>query len=84
MSIKPGDTVHHRPSGEDWIVGAVYEDGRIIPLGWPCSTMLLSDCDITERCSEDESQQWIREMAAIDGSDPRATWAARQLSALRG
>ena len=42
------------------------------------------DAIMTVRCSEDESQQWIREMAAIDGSDPRATWAARQLSALRG
>jgi hypothetical protein len=33
-NIDTGDTVHHGPTGEDWLVAFVDGD-KLSPLGWP-------------------------------------------------
>ena len=49
--IMAGDTVLHRPTGETWVVcGVNYEQGRLIPCGYPFPSMAwLEDCELLER-----------------------------------
>lgn len=50
-----GDTVKHLPSGETWEVA--YADPKTNTLawfGWPDGQARLSDCELVERCSEEE------------------------------
>lgn len=45
-ALERGDTVHHGPSGEDWIL----LDGEYVyPAGWPASRALASDCTLKEK-----------------------------------
>jgi len=45
--FKPGDRVTHNPTGEEWILVAVY-GSYVKPGGWPESYALASDCTTTE------------------------------------
>lgn len=48
--IKPGDTVHHHPTNEDWVVcGVNNETCELIPCGYPFPSMAnISDCRLIE------------------------------------
>lgn len=46
--IEAGDTVHHQPTGEDWIVRYVKGD-RLSWLGWPPGEAKLSDCTLIKK-----------------------------------
>ena len=52
--IMAGDTVLHRPTGETWVVcGVNYEQGRLIPCGWPFPSLArLEDCELLEKRKE--------------------------------
>jgi len=49
--IRANDWVHHRPSGETWIVCGVSSDGqRLVPCGYPFPTVAtVSDCDLLKQ-----------------------------------
>lgn len=49
--IHAGDTVLHRPSGENWFVcGVNYEQGCLIPCGYPFPSIgNIADCKLLER-----------------------------------
>lgn len=47
----PGDHVHHRPTGEDWVVKRSGEDSDgeyVEPAGWPPCRARAIDCDLIE------------------------------------
>lgn len=46
--LRPGDTVLHRPSGEEWVLLRV-KDGYIYPAGWPVSRARSEDCELVEK-----------------------------------
>lgn len=49
-SIRCGDTVLHRPSGEKWVVAAADpERDEIMWCGWPEGVAKLSDCELIDR-----------------------------------
>lgn len=79
--IKTGDAVHHKPTGEDWIVGAVYYDKNLFSwCGWPEGFANITDCKLVRSCTEDERIDLLREMAAMDDEkDHRRTYAIAQL-----
>ena len=56
--IKPNDVVLHKPSGEKWVVAGVnYDDGRLIPKGYPFPSLAkIDDCELLERRYELEPQ----------------------------
>jgi hypothetical protein len=78
ISPKPGDVVCHRPSGESWLV-AIADPSRdeLVACGWPCSIEKLSDCDIAEECSLDESRKLAASLSTLrddrGGADYRAS-----------
>lgn len=57
-----GDTVLHKPSGETWTVA--YTDAARDELawcGWPEGWAKLSDCEITNRCTDEEHMRLVSE-----------------------
>jgi hypothetical protein len=69
--VKIGDTVLHKPSGEQWVVARIYSNGDIIPAGWPCSLGRAEDIELVEECSE-EAHDYLREkLTHLPPSDPR-------------
>ena len=50
--IERGDEVHHKPSGEKWVVLRAGTDsyGEFVePAGWPPCRARASDCDLTKK-----------------------------------
>lgn len=80
MTIKTGDRVFHRPSGETWVVAFVRGDD-LAWCGWPEGVARLADCELVKSCTEEESLTLIQEMAAMhDTSDHRCRWAKQELA----
>lgn len=48
VDFNPGDFVHHKPSGEDWILLEVKGD-YVVPAGWPRCEAKASDCILVKR-----------------------------------
>lgn len=60
--MRTGDIVHHKPSGEDWVVAwADHESGYMAPCGWPTCEALISDCEIKTPATDDQ----CRELAGV-------------------
>ena len=67
-----GDTVHHRPSGEDWLVA--YADparDELAWCGWPPGVAKLSDCTLVRRCSDEEHAALVAQILRMPGGDHR-------------
>lgn len=47
-TLKAGDVVFHRPTGEKWLLIENERDGHVIPGGWPRTRARASDCDLVE------------------------------------
>lgn len=71
--FRTGDIVHHRPTGEDWTVAAVWEgSGDLAWCGWPDGRARISDCDLIRTCTDDRHWQLVEEIAqANSGSRTR-------------
>ena len=77
--IRAGDIVHHKPTGEDWVVA--YVDGEYLAwCGWPDGRAKLADCQLKKSCTDEEHIKWLREIAESSGT--RASRAQRALEAL--
>jgi hypothetical protein len=65
------DTVHHRPTGESWVVAYVRGD-RLAWCGWPEGLAALSDCILTAKATPEQRDKLLREMAKnTDGARGR-------------
>ena len=67
-----GDTVRHRPSGEEWLVA--YADPAHDALawaGWPDGRARLSDCEIVARCSDEAHRAHVASWLRLTDSDSR-------------
>lgn len=81
VPIRAGDHVHHRPSGEDWVVA--YVDGDYLaPCGWPNGEAKLSDCVLKKSCSDEEHAAILLEIAKVD--DKRGVKARAAIAAAKG
>ena len=78
MDIDTGDTVLHKPTGEEWLVAGVKGD-RLMWCGWPQGTASLNDCDLVAKAMPEARDKLLREMAAMPGSDMRKTYAMQRL-----
>jgi hypothetical protein len=82
--IRAGDTVHHEPTGEDWVVA--YVDGDYLAwCGWPAGEAKISDCWLKKSCTDEEHVKWLHDIAKADGKrGRRARLALEDLPTLRG
>ena len=84
-SFRAGDTVHHAPSGEDWLLATDEENGKVQACGWPESIAEAKDCQLLEPASDSERLDMLKTWAAEGKGyeherDSRTRAARRQLS----
>ncbi len=79
--IRTGDTIHHRPSGEDWLV-AFARNGEVCCCGWPESYADIDDCDLVEAGTDDERTALLEAMAKFTRGkhDARREYAIKTLA----
>jgi hypothetical protein len=72
-SVKPpfrtGDTVHHGPTGEEWIVA--YADpatGYMSWFGWPNGEAKICHCTLVEVASDEDHRKYLAELKNAGGS----------------
>lgn len=78
MNIKTGDTVMHKPTGEEWLVAGV-DNGQLMWCGWPEGSVPVEDCELVKSTSDEDSIEWLRILAAMTGPDMRKRYAIRML-----
>lgn len=78
-SIDTGDTVLHRPTGEQWIVAYVNGD-RLSACGWPDTIVPLADCELVHKARPGQRMDILQMMATSTGH--RADYAREVLAAL--
>lgn len=81
QTIDTGDSVHHAPSGETWVVAYVQGD-RLAWCGWPEGEAKLSDCTLIQKAAPEYRQKLLEDMAAMTGSDARKRYAQHVLQSL--
>jgi len=62
MTIRTGDRVLHRPSGEHWLVAYVQDD-RLAWCGWPEGEARLEDCELERSCTDEQHWKLVEEIA---------------------
>jgi len=84
--IDTGDTVFHRPTGEEWIV-AIVEGEHLYWCGWPPGRAHLSDCELRAKAAPGEALDLLRRLAAMqpddNGWDERKSIATARLAAMK-
>lgn len=80
MPIQTGDTVLHKPTGEEWLV-AFEKDGRLYWCGWPEGCADTSDCELVEKGTYAQRQALLKDMAKMNGNDARKCYAQEELAA---
>lgn len=72
--MRTGDRVYHRPSGETWLVAAVWPDRDDMAwCGWPDGLARMSDCDLVRAC-DDEAHWKLVEQIAKGATGTRARY----------
>jgi len=67
-----GDTVKHKPTGENWFVAFADPDTKYLaPAGWPDSRAELSDCEMVRRCSDLEHIAAVAQWEAVENDTRR-------------
>lgn len=79
MDIDTGDTVLHRPTGEEWLVAGV-ENGRLMWYGWPPGTADVADCELIRKATTTERDKLLHELADMRNDDKRRRLARSVLS----
>lgn len=77
--MRAGDHVHHKPSGEKWVVA--YVDGDYVGwCGWPAGEANVADCELVKACTDEEHRAILEELVKIGGK--RASRARAALDEL--
>lgn len=82
MGIDTGDTVKHKPTGEEWLVAGVKGD-RLMWCGWPEGWAALTDCELVEKATPAARDKLLHELAAMQGHDIRKSYAMQRLGITR-
>jgi len=61
--MRTGDHVKHRPTGETWVVAAVYPtEGKLAWCGWPPGQANIADCELVHECTDDEHFKLVTDL----------------------
>lgn len=68
--MRTADIVHHKPSGEDWVVAwADHESGDMAPCGWPTCQAKIADCTVTREASDADSAALVERLSHSGRAD---------------
>ncbi len=73
-TIDTGDTVHHIPSDEEWIVAGVAGE-YLWPVGWPPGRANLADCVLMSKATPEEKARLRADLAKAPVDDERRQFA---------
>lgn len=76
MVIDTGDTVFHRPTGEEWVVAYV-QDGRLAWCGWPPGEADVNDCELRTPASNESRIKLLNDLANMQSREDRRCSYAR-------
>jgi hypothetical protein len=68
--IDIADTVHHKPTAEDWVVARV-TDMHLWPAGWPPGRANLADCELLQKATDAQREDMMRMLRKMPASDER-------------
>jgi len=78
--FRAGDIVHHKPTGEKWVLAVDQFDDSVSPCGWPESVAKAEDCTLVELASEPERLRMLEDSSGITNyKDVRKKYAVQQL-----
>lgn len=79
--FRAGDTVHHFPTKENWVLAVDQFGDEVSPLGWPETIAKAADCTILERASDLKRHQQLLASSEIPSVyDIRRRQAMAQLN----
>jgi len=64
--MRAGDVVKHEPSGEEWLLGRVY-NGFVYPCGWPPCRAEAKDCTLVHECTDEDHAKMVAKWAIKRG-----------------
>jgi hypothetical protein len=79
--FRAGDHIHHKPSGEDWVLAADQDGDRVVCAGWPESFAKAVDCELKRAATDEERISMLRKVSEACGDQSRGRLARRQLEA---
>ncbi len=77
--FRAGDHIHHKPTGEDWVLACDQRGDEVMCAGWPESIAGAEDCTLLEAATDEERLEMLRQAANTGGA--RGRWARSQLEA---
>lgn len=80
--FQAGDTVHHSPSDETWILAIDQWGDWVSPCGWPETIAEASHCQLVTQATPEQRRDMIQQWADKHGSDHRIAYARAQLKTL--
>lgn len=83
-TMRSGDTIFHRPSGEHWLVAAVSpKRDEVVCCGWPETIAKAADCEVVRHCTDAEHQEMLAEVIRSCPDQIRGSWARAALEGAR-
>jgi hypothetical protein len=56
--LRAGDIVEFLPDGEEWVV-LFAEDDRLMPAGWPISSVAVASCALRRKATDTEHSELL-------------------------
>ena len=81
--FRAGDTVKHKPTGEEWVLANDQHGDHVSWCGWPEGLAQATDCEIVKRASDKERHERLLSWANQQGNDHRIARAKQQLGIAR-
>jgi len=70
QKIDIGDTVHHGPTGETWIIARA-TDTHVYPAGWPPCRADLADCTLIAKATDSQRKDMMTNCQQLPIGDER-------------
>ena len=80
-AIDTGDHIVHKRTRDLHVVACVHGDA-VYTCGYPSRTLLLSDCELWRKASEEDQLALLRQMAAVQSLQHRPRCARARLAAI--
>lgn len=78
-SFRAGDFVRYKTAKEDWILACDENNGQVICMGWPETTVDASDCELIKAATDEERKHSLIKVSQGCRGQYRGSLAKRQL-----
>ena len=79
--VDTGDVVLYKRTGESWTVACVHDE-YVHPCGHPDKTVLLKDCELLVKATDEDRMHLLMKLAEVGGSGHRPKCARARLDGM--